>query len=33
MYSYLWGTYFYQNQIVELIDEVSESRKKKEKMD
>lgn len=31
MYSYLWGTYFYQNQIIEMIEEVSESRKKKRK--
>ncbi len=31
MYSYLWGTYFYQNEIIEMIDEVNELRIKKRK--
>jgi len=31
MYSYLWGTYFYQSEIIEMIDEVSQCRIKKRK--
>ena len=29
MYSYLFGTYFYHNEMIEMIDEVMENRKNK----
>ena len=29
MYSYLWGNYFYQKDIIDMIDEVNENRKQR----